>query len=75
MQYYANQNSGDLVRRVILSGGAVLLPGLVAQASTQLGVEILVADAFATLHVPSDTQLNTPTAYGVVVGLMQQNGG
>lgn len=75
MQYYANQNSGDFVRRVILSGGAVLLPGLVAHASTQLGVEILVADAFATLHVPSDAQLNTPTAYGVVVGLMQQNGG
>lgn len=73
MQYFANQSTNDSVRRVIFSGGSVLLPGLVAYASAQLGAEVLVADPFSSLHLNSDIQLNTPTAYGVVVGLMQQD--
>lgn len=72
MQYFANQYQGEVIKRIIFSGGAVLLPGLVAQASADLGVEILIADPISSVSMGNIKQLNTPTAYGVVLGLMEQ---
>lgn len=71
-QYFANQHPQEPVRRVIFSGGTALLPGLMAQASVSLGVEILVADPLASVNLDKTNQIANPTSYGVVTGLMEQ---
>lgn len=72
MQYFTNQNPQQTVGRVILSGASVLLPGLVAQASASLGVEILVADPFIAVNFNNTDQSINKPAYSVAIGLMEQ---
>ena len=70
IQYYATQMPPNKITRILLSGGAAQLPGLVQLVAEQTGLEILQASPFATStgNIPQTNQL----AYGVVMGLLMR---
>lgn len=69
MQYYANENPGSTVQRIILSGGVASLRGYAAIVSAELGVEVLVAAPFGTGSIPENVS-NQPS-FSVAMGLLQ----
>jgi len=73
IQYFDSHYAPQTVRRVIFSGSSVLLPGLVSQASTVLGCEILVADPFLSVNMSKNVQVTNKPAYSVVLGLLEQD--
>ncbi len=68
IQFFVSQQQGEQVKRVLLSGGAAQLPGLVQLITEKLGVEVLVAAPFtgATGDIPAG---NHP-AFSACVGLL-----
>lgn len=70
MQFYATQMPPNRITRILLSGGAAQLPGLVQFIAEQLGVEVLMAAPFATStgEIP---QANQP-AFAVAMGLVMR---
>ncbi len=70
MTFYTNQNPGTSVPRILLSGGAAQLPGLVQYITESLGTEVLVAAPFSTAsgEIPEG---NHP-AWTVCMGLLMR---
>lgn len=71
MQFFAAQNPGQNVQRIILAGGTAQMPGLVQYLAQVLNVEVLVAAPFvpATGEVPQVNQ----TAFAVCMGLIMKD--
>ena len=51
LAFYGEQPSARRVRRLVLTGGGSLLPGLTSALSDQLHVEVVVADPFAHVRL------------------------
>ncbi len=69
MQFFTSQNPQESVKRVILSGGSAVMPGLVQFVTDELGVEVLVAAPFANASgsIPQDVN---HAAMSVCMGLL-----
>lgn len=70
IQFYVHQHPRNPVRRILLSGGTSLLPGLVEYVTQRLGTEVLVASPFSGCKgiIPD---ANHPS-YTVCVGLLMR---
>lgn len=70
MTFFANQHPEAGGQRVVLAGGATLLPGLVQYITEQIGTEVLVAAPFATASgaIPEGNQ----PAWSVCMGLLMR---
>ncbi len=75
--FYGEQPSARRVRRLIVTGGGSLLPGLRSALNEQLGVDVVVADPFANVRLgqtgfePCDLPYLAPymaAAVGVALG-------
>lgn len=69
MQYYANENTGASVQRVVLSGGVATLRNFASLISAELGVEVLVAAPFGTTTTVENVP--NPPSFTVAMGLLQ----
>lgn len=69
IQFFVNQNPQESVKRVVLSGGSAVLPGLVQFVTEELGTEVLVAAPFANATGTIPEQVNHP-AMAVCMGLL-----
>ena len=70
MQFFSSQANAEPVKRILLSGGAAQLPGLVEYITEQLGVEVLMASPFATA-TGALPQADHP-AFAVCTGLLMK---
>lgn len=68
--FFANQNPGSSVQRILLSGGASLLPDLVQYITQELGLEVLMAAPFA--QAEGQIPQNNHPAWTVCMGLMMR---
>lgn len=70
IQFYTNENPGQNLQRVILSGGGAVLNGLVPMITQELGTEVLLVAPFATASgkIPDVSH----TAYTVCAGLLSR---
>jgi len=70
IQFYTNENPGQNIQRVILSGGGAALSGLLPLITQELGCEVLLVAPFATAsgNIPSASH----TAYTVCAGLLSR---
>jgi type IV pilus assembly protein PilM len=69
MQFFTSQNPQESVKRVVLSGGSAILPGLVELITEELGTEVLVAAPFASASGSIPQEVNHP-AMSVCMGLL-----
>lgn len=67
MQFFLTQYPQERIERIILSGGASQLPGLVTYAANKLGVEVLLLAPFA--HAQGEIPSTNHSAYSVCMGL------
>jgi len=65
-------SAGTRPRRVSLSGGSALLPGLAPSLARALEAEVRVSGAFFGPHLPPDEK-HTGPAFAVVAGLVTRN--
>jgi type IV pilus assembly protein PilM len=69
---YNSANQQSMIKRVILSGGSSLLPGLVSHIAQFLGIEVVLGNAFfnvepsKTASIPSD-RVSFATAAGLAM--------
>ncbi len=68
--YFANQHPDTSVQRVILSGGASLLPDLVQYITQEMGLEVLMAAPFA--NASGQIPQGGHPAWTVCMGLMMR---
>jgi type IV pilus assembly protein PilM len=77
LEFYADQPSARRVRRLLVTGGGSLLPGLASALSEELGLEVLAADPFENVRMghtgfePCDLPYLAPymaAALGVALG-------
>lgn len=68
--FFANQHPGSSVERILLSGGASLLPELVQFITQEVGTEVLMAAPFskASGEIPAGNQ----AAWSVCMGLLMR---
>ncbi|MDQ3008288.1 MAG: type IV pilus assembly protein PilM [bacterium] len=71
IRFFMSQHPTESVKRVLLSGGTAQLPGIVPFATSELGIEVLVAAPFAeaTGELPTTSQ----TAYTVAMGMLMRD--
>ncbi len=70
IQYYNSSNQEAPIKRVILAGGTALLPGLVAYTAENLGMEVVLGNAFSQIEPSSNAAIPQDTvSFGVAVGL------
>ena len=70
IRFFISQHAGSSVPRVVLSGGAAQLPGLVEVVTTELSAEVLVAAPFATAK--GDIPTANHPAFSVCMGLLER---
>jgi hypothetical protein len=77
LEFYADQPSARRIRRLLVTGGGSLLPGLASALSDQLGLDVLAADPFENVRMghtgfePCDLPYLAPymaAAVGVALG-------
>lgn len=68
-QFFVSQNHEGSVHRIVLSGGATALPGLVQFVTAELGTEVLVAAPFAKVATQIPDTINHPSM-SVCMGLL-----
>ncbi len=68
-RFFVSSHPRESIRRVVLSGGTALLPGLVQYITNQMGVEVLVAAPFASSTGAVPDNVNHP-AMTVCMGLL-----
>lgn len=70
LQYYDSTHHEDPIKRVVLSGGSALLPGLVSYMAEFLGTEVVLGNAFVQIE-PSDNAPipNDTVSFATAVGL------
>lgn len=69
VQFFTSQNPQESVKRVVLSGGSAIMPGLVQFITDELGTEVLVAAPFASATGSIQQEVNHP-AMSVSMGLL-----
>lgn len=69
IQFNLSQNPDQPVKRMVLTGGTALLPGLVQHITRELGIEVLVAAPFANASGDIPTNINQP-AMAICMGLL-----
>ena len=69
IQFHQTQSPQDPIKRVVMTGGSSLLPGMVQFVTQELGVEVLVASPFATASGDIPNQINQP-AFAPSMGLL-----
>lgn len=69
IQFNLSQSPDMPVKRLVLTGGSALLPGLVQHITSELGVEVLVAAPFANAGGDIPSQINQP-AMAICMGLL-----
>ncbi len=65
-------NTGTKISKIILTGGGVLLKGLLAHATTYFEREVTVADPFSKVEYPAfleDTLKEAGPSFGVAIGV------
>lgn len=70
IQFYANENPGMNVQRVVLSGGGANLMGVVPVITQELAVEVLIASPFASAS--GNLPEASPTSFTVCTGLLSR---
>ncbi len=70
-QFFVSQNHQGSVHRIVLSGGATLLPGLVQFITAELGAEVLVSAPFAKITGQVPENINHP-GMSVCMGLLMR---
>lgn len=68
LTFFANQYPGVNTQRILLSGGAALLPGLVEYLTQELGVEVLMAAPFA--QASGEIPAKDHPAWSIGMGLL-----
>ncbi len=71
VQFFVNNHPRETVKRVALSGGTALLPGLVELVTSELGVEVLVGAPFSNATGEIPPTINQPSM-SVCMGLMSR---
>lgn len=71
IQFFVNQNPQDGVKRIVLSGGSAMLPGLVQFVTDETGCEVLVAAPFTNASGSIPPEINQPSMT-VCMGLMSR---
>lgn len=69
IQFYGSQNPQAGIKRVVLSGGASLLPDFLQHVASQLNLEVLMAAPFSATQGQVPESTNHPS-YSVCVGLL-----
>lgn len=72
VQFFVNQNPQDSVKRIVLSGGSALLPGLVQYVTEETGCEVLVSAPFTNSSGTVPEQINQPSMT-VCMGLLSRD--
>lgn len=72
LQFWVNQNPQESVKRVVLSGGSALLPGLVQYVTEETGCEVLVSAPFTNATGDIPQQINQPSMT-VCMGLLSRS--
>jgi type IV pilus assembly protein PilM len=70
-QFFVSQNHQGAVHRIVLSGGATLLPGLVQYITAEIGAEVLVAAPFTRITGQVPDTINQP-GMSVCMGLLMR---
>lgn len=68
-QFFNSTNPQNPIKRIVLTGGTALLPGLVQHLAQEIGLEVLVAAPFASAGGDIPQQINQP-AMTVCMGLL-----
>jgi len=71
VQFYSSQATQNNVKRIVLSGGACLLPGFVQYVTEQLSLEVLVSSPFSATEGNIPENINHP-GMTVCVGLLMR---
>lgn len=75
MQFFTNQYGTLSVKRVVLSGGASMMPGLISHLASALNAEVTLARPFA--DVIADAKVSLPAdreaSFTVATGLMMRS--
>lgn len=69
MQFFSTDHPQEAVKRVILSGGASVMPGFAQYVAAELGIEVLVATPLANVKGEVPANINQP-AMTACVGLL-----
>ncbi|NCS32483.1 type IV pilus assembly protein PilM [bacterium] len=74
IMFYQTHNPGDLVKRVVLTGGSSQMPGLVVFLANALGLEVQVGNPWEGIIIPEKLkskidQVENQVIYSVAVGL------
>ena len=78
LAYYASKHPNIPVKRVVVTGGAAKLPGLVVYLAESLGIEVQIGNPWEGISLPSHAQnklVEEATSYAVAVGLALKQGG
>lgn len=70
--YYIGKNPNDPIKRIVISGGAAKLPGLVVYLADELGIEVQMANPWEGVELPeglSGKLIDAGPTYAVAVGL------
>ncbi|MFH2021742.1 MAG: type IV pilus assembly protein PilM [Patescibacteria group bacterium] len=71
VQFYGSQVTQNVVKRIVLSGGACQLPGFVQYVTEQLSMEVLVSSPFSATEGTVPENINHP-GMTVCVGLLMR---
>ena len=71
VQFFTNQNPQESVKRIVLSGGSALLPGLVQFVTDETGVEVLVSAPFTNAKGNIPDTINQPSMT-ICMGLLSR---
>jgi type IV pilus assembly protein PilM len=72
IQFFVNNHPRETVKRVVLSGGSALLPGLVGYVTQELGTEVLVETPFSQSQGEVPVTINQPSM-SVCMGLLSRD--
>lgn len=70
--YYIGKNPNDPIKRIVVSGGAAKLPGLVVYLADELGIEVQMANPWEGVELPEglgSKLVDSGPTYAVAVGL------
>jgi len=77
LAYYSTKHPELPVKRVVVTGGAAKLPGLVVYLAEALGLEVQIGNPWEGISLPSQVSkklISESTSYAVAVGLALKQG-
>lgn len=70
LSYYNTSNQDNPIKRMVISGGAALLPELVSHMAQNLGLEVVLGNAFVRVEPSEHASIPTDTvSFATAVGL------